>query len=78
MLDGKSFGLVDVEHDDNALSFVNGLSDPILLMDLTGETYAKNTAFLKNSNSLSLSQLPLAELSTLIQESFSHLYFPSF
>lgn len=76
MLDGKSFGLVDVEHDDNALSFVNGLSDPILLMDLTGEIYAKNTAFLKNSNSLSLSQLPLAELSTLIQESFRYLCFP--
>jgi len=76
MLDCRPLGFVDEDSDNKALEFVNSLSDPILLVNQAGEVCAKNNSFLKDSNSLSLNQLPLNELSAVVLESFNYLRFP--
>ena len=76
MLNCKPVGFVHTKPDDRALGFVNSLSDPVLLVNLVGEVYAKNDAFLKDSKSLGLNRLSMDELSSLVINSFNHLSFP--
>lgn len=76
MRDGRGMETVCAKFDDRALAFVNKLSDPVLLVNLAGEIYAKNEEFLKSSNNLSLNQLSLVELSSLVVKSFEKKHFP--
>lgn len=76
MLDYMPLDLVDEQFNDKALSFVDSLTDPVLLVDSVGEVYAKNEAFLKDNNSLSLNELSLSDLSALVIDSFKPLCFP--
>lgn len=61
---------------DKILEFANTLSNPVLLMNLTGEVYAKNNAFEKDSCHISLNSLTSNELSFAVAQAFKSHDFP--
>jgi len=58
---------------DHVLTFVNALSDAILLLDHRGNIFAKNRAFEKCQELYRLNSLPLHELSQRVGEGFGAL-----
>lgn len=57
-------------------TLINALSDPVLLIDRTGQVIAKNHAFESHSSHVSFNLLSLDQLSKLLSESFKDSTFP--
>jgi diguanylate cyclase (GGDEF)-like protein/PAS domain S-box-containing protein len=76
MQDDEYLESVSLKPDEKTLAFANKLSDPVLLVNISGEVFAKNEVFIKGSNNLSLNQLSLTELTNLVVKSFAYNKFP--
>jgi diguanylate cyclase (GGDEF)-like protein/PAS domain S-box-containing protein len=76
MQDDEYLESVSIKPDEKTLEFANKLSDPVLLVNISGEVFAKNEVFIKGSNNLSLNQLSLTELTNLVVKSFAYKKFP--